>query len=69
MLDNNFKVKTDFLNTDVRMIFGIQVMKENQVSTNLHTKEFMIEIETYVVQLRSAYNPEGPRQYIFMRRK
>ena len=62
--DTGVKVKADLLvtpNTDVPLILGIQVMEENKVSIDFHSKQLMMEKESNDVNLRFAYKAEVPR--------
>ena len=62
--DTGVKVKADLLvnpNTDVSLILGTQVMEENKVSIDFHSKQLMMEKESNVVNLQFAYKPEVPR--------
>ena len=56
-------------NTDVPLILGIQVMAENKVSIDFHSKQLMMEKESNVVKLLFAYKPEFLRHVQFVRRK
>ena len=70
--DTGVKVKADLLvspNTDVPLILVTQVMEENKVSINFHSKQLMMEKESNVVNLQFAYKLEVPGTYIFVRRK
>ena len=58
------KVKADLLvtpNTDMPLILGTQVMEENKVSIDVHSKELMMEKENNVVNLQFGYKLEVPR--------
>ena len=62
--DTGVKVKTDLLvtpNTVVPLILGFQVMEENKVSIDIHSKQLMMEKESKNVNLQFAYKPEVPR--------
>ena len=62
--DTGAKVKADLLltpNTDVPLKLGTQVMEENKVSIDFHSKPLMMEKESNVVKLQFAYKPEVPR--------
>ena len=62
--DTVVEVKADLLvnpNTDVPLILGTQVMEENKVSIDFHSKQLMMEKESNVVNLQFAYKPEVPR--------
>ena len=61
--DTWVKVKADLLvtpNTDVPLILGTQVMEENKVSIDFHSKQLMMEKESNVVNLQFAYKLEVP---------
>ena len=62
--DTLVEVKADLLvtpNTDMHLILGIQVMEENKVSIDFHSKQLMMEKESNVVNLQFAYKLEVPR--------
>ena len=62
--DTGVIVKADLLvtpNTDVPFILGTQVMEENKVSMDFHSRQLMMEKESNVVNLQFAYKPEVPR--------
>ena len=62
--DTGVKGKADLLvtpNTDVPLILGTQVMEENKVSIDFHSKQLMMEKESNVVNLQFAYKTEVPR--------
>ena len=62
--DTGVKVKADLLltpNTDVPLILGTQVMEENKVSIDFHSKQLMMEKESNIVNLQFAYKLEIPR--------
>ena len=62
--DTGVKVKADLLvtpNTDVPLILGTQVMEENKVSIDFHSKQLMMEKESKVVNLQFAYKAEVSR--------
>ena len=59
--DTGVKVKADLLmtpNTDVPLILQTQVMEENKVSIDFHSKQLMMEKESNVVNWQFAYKPE-----------
>ena len=62
--DNGVKVKADLLvtpNTDVFLILGTQLMDEDKVSIDFHSKQLMMEKESNVVDLQFDYKPKVPR--------
>ena len=62
--DTGVKVKADLLvtpNTDMPLILGTQVMDENKVSMDFHSKQLMMEKESNVVNLQFAYKHVVPR--------
>ena len=62
--DTGVKVKADLLvtpNTDQPLILGTQVMEENKVSIDLHSKQLMMEKKSIVAKLKFAYKLEVPR--------
>ena len=57
-------MKADLLvppDTDVPLILGTQLMEENKVSIDFHSKQLMMEKEGNVVNLQFAYKPEDSR--------
>ena len=58
--DAGNKVKADLLVT-LPLILGTQVMEENKVSIDFHSKQLMMEKESNVVNLQFAYKIEVPR--------
>ena len=62
--DTGVKVKADLLvtpNRDASLTLGTQVMDENKVSIDFHSKQLMMEKEGNVVTLHFAYKLEVPR--------
>ena len=62
--ETGVKVETDIFvtpNTDVPLIFGTQIMEENKMSIDFHSKQIMMEKESNAVDLNLAYKPEIPR--------
>ena len=49
------------LNTDMPLILGTQVMEENRVSIDFHSKQLMMDKESNAVNLQFAYKSEVPR--------
>ena len=59
--DAGVKVKANLLvipNADVPLILGTQVMEENKVSIDVHSKQLMMKKESNVLNLQFAYKPE-----------
>ena len=62
--DTGVKAIADLLmtpNTDVPLILGTQVMEENKISIDFHSKQLMTEKESNVVNLQYACKPEVAR--------